>query len=257
MKTEIHNPYHVTWSLYIFLILFSILGMIAGIHMVPSSATGVSEMVKNISFGCFSSTLVALLIEVHSVKEKNTKANGIYSSVYWELQFRISSYIECWSQLCDIAFQEKNYRDVKHTWIEWYEETKQNYKNCNNRQDKIWDYFKNRLCTECDNVNDCIRKITGQYYMLEINDVLNENLKKIIGDFQFEFNAARRDLDIINQNEIWEYFDATNHDLERYISNWVDISYFNYVAFKPNAFMNDKCEVAKAKQLVIATENEV
>lgn len=93
--------------------------------------------------------------------------------------------------------------------------------------------------------------------MLEINDVLNENLKKIVGDFQFEFDAARRDLDIINQNEIWEYFDATNHDLERYISNWVDISYFNYVAFKPNAFMNDKCEVVKAKQLVIATENEV
>lgn len=130
MKTEIHNPYSVKWELYKKLILASMIGMILGDSINIQSLTVWMDMLKNISFGCFSSSIVALLIEIQSVKDKNQKANSIYSSVYGGLQINISSYIACWSRLCEIGFKDGNYKNEKHTWLEWYEHTKLNYKAC-------------------------------------------------------------------------------------------------------------------------------
>ena len=248
MKTEIHNPYSVKWELYKKLILASMIGMILGDSINIQSLTVWMDMLKNISFGCFSSSIVALLIEIQSVKDKNQKANSIYSSVYGGLQINISSYIACWSRLCEIGFKDGNYKNEKHTWLEWYEHTKLNYKACDEkRQSELMTFFKDQIRMICDDAGESIQRIQSQYYMLELNDVLTNNMKRIIEDFQFEFMATRLSLDTDKTSEaMWKTFDAVNKDFEKYISNWVDIKHYNHVSFKPSLYLDDKEELTKA-----------
>ena len=67
-------------------------GLIGGISVfvmivaaVQNNATNdlISDIVKNLAFGCVASTLVALLIEIGNIKEKNEKSDSIYDSVPW------------------------------------------------------------------------------------------------------------------------------------------------------------------------------
>jgi len=46
--------------------------------------------------------------------------------VYIDLKCQIMWYVETWARLCSIAYEDENYRQEKHTWIEWYEITKVN-----------------------------------------------------------------------------------------------------------------------------------
>lgn len=242
MKSEIYNPYHVNWLLYIGLIIFSILGMFADLHMDASCVIDIPEILRNISFGCFSSTIVALLVEIHSVKEKNIKANSIYDSVYGELKFYISCYIECWARFCKVGYPEKNYGDEKYTWEKWYECVKLNYCTCDEaRQRELVVYFTAQLKNVCNNVDKAIQRIMSQYYMLELNNVLNDDLKSIIEDFRFEFSLAQCSLEIgFSRRDMWVAFNAFNNDLSRYISNWSDISFYNSIEFAPFSHISDK-----------------
>ena len=40
--------------------------------------------------------------------------------------------------------------------------------------------------------------------------------------------------------------DAITEDIERYINNWTDISYYNFLKFKPYKFHSDTNETCKA-----------
>ncbi len=155
------------------------------------------------------------------------------------MQYNISSYFACWSRLCEVSFKDKNYKEEKHTWIEWYERAKLEYKACDaNKQRALNPFFVKQLHFACEEARRSIQRIEDQYYMLELNDVLNDNLKKIIEDFKFEFEAALMFLDRIEPEEdIWSDFDALNSDFEQYISNWVDIKHYNYVSFKPSFYL--------------------
>ena len=48
-----------------------------------------------------------------------------------------------------------------------------------------------------------------------------------------------------DKDEFWNSFDAINQDLINYINNWVDISFYNYVKFKPYKFI-DAEEIMRA-----------
>ena len=68
MKRHINSPYKMNWKMY---------GLIGGISEVIKinadisyykAHSHISDIVKNLAFGCVASTIVALLIEIGNIK---------------------------------------------------------------------------------------------------------------------------------------------------------------------------------------------
>jgi len=243
MKKTIENPYKMNWILYMSLLIISGAGVgVTRCHFLADYTT-IITYVQNISFGVFSSAFVAMLIEYSSVKERNQKADAIYFSVYRDLYFNISEYITCWAKLCKIAFKDKKYEEEKHTWIEWYDIVKTGYYLCEkSRQKELIVFFSDELNETCEYVMNSIQRVVSQYYLLGFNDVLNQDLKRIIDNFEFEFTAAIEDLQHHNKEPdlFWKNFDAINLDLCHYIDSWIDIKLYNQIVFRPYHFLDDR-----------------
>lgn len=248
VKRHIDNPYKVNWKMY------GLIGGLATLIMIIAAICSdmtnnlFSDMVKNLAYGCVASTIVALLIEVGNIKEKNENANRIYDEVYFDLKYQIMYYVETWSRLCNIAFKDDNYSQEKHTWIEWYEIVKNKFLKCNgNRQTELFDFFKEQLSISIDEIEKALKRIENQKYLLNINGIFDKNLSRILEDYRFEFYGTRiafkRDY---HTEDFWSWFDGINLDLVNYISNWIDIRYYNFVRFKPSHFFDDSTDIAYA-----------
>ena len=238
----------MNWKMYGLIGGISVLIMIIAVIWNAITDNLISDIVKNLSFGCVASTLVALLIEVGNIKEKNEKANSVYDAVYIDLKYQIMWYLETWARLCSVAYKDEDYRQEKHTWIEWYEITKSKFAECDHsRQAELMHFFNQQLMVSIDGIEKALKQINSQQYVLNINGIYDENLRNILADYSFEFYAAKltlgRDYD---KNDFWGSFDAIKQDLVKYIYNWVDIRYYNYCRFKPNYFYGDKTEIIRA-----------
>ena len=77
----------------------SIFAMVAAVVQNNVTHDLISDIIKNLAFGCVASTLVALLIEIGNIKEKNEKSDSIYDSVYCDLKCQILWYVETWASL--------------------------------------------------------------------------------------------------------------------------------------------------------------
>lgn len=248
MKRHINNPYKVNWKMYGLIGGISVLIMIIAVISNDISYSLTFDVVKNLAFGCVASTLVALLIEVGNIKEKNEKANSVYDAVYIDLKCQIMWYVETWARVCSVAYKEENYRQEKHTWIEWYEITKTKFAECEaDRQKELMKFFNEQLMLSIEGIEKALKQIDRQQYVLNISGIYDENLKRILSDYTFEFYAAKLTLEReCDKDDFWSSFDAIKKDLEEYIYNWVDIRYYNYYRFKPFDFYEDKIEIARA-----------
>lgn len=248
MKKHINNPYKVNWKMYGLIGGISVLIMVVAVSWNHFTTSVISDVVKNLAFGCIASTIIALFIEIGNIKEKNEKVNSVYDFVFYELQYQIKDYVEVWARLCSIAFKDKDYRQEKHTWMEWYEMTKNKFAECDeNVQEELMEFFSEQLLYSIDNIDKTIKQIDEQKYILNINDVYDESLKNIIEDYRFELYAAKLTLERnYNKDDFWSSFDAIKQDLENYIYNWEDIRYYNYYRFKPYKFSVDKTEIMRA-----------
>lgn len=209
----------------------------------------VSDIVKNLAFGCVASTIVAFLIEIGNIKEKNEKANSVYDAVYGDLQYQILSYVETWARLCSVAFNDEDYRNKKHTWIEWYEIVRNKFAECDDtRQKELMNFFNEQLIDSIDGIEKSLNQINSQRYMLTINEVYDESLRRILSDYRFEFYGVKSILkESCDKDQFWDLFDAIKLDLEKYIYNWIDIRHYNYYRFTPSNFY-DKEEMLHAVQ---------
>lgn len=236
--------------------MYSLIGGISVLIMVIAviwntlTNSLVSDIVKNLAFGCVASTLVALLIEVGNIKEKNEKANSVYDAVYIDLKCQIMWYVETWANLCSVAYKDEDYRQEKHTWIEWYEITKSKFAECDDsRQAELMNFFSEQLKVSIDGIEKALKQIDSQQYILNINGIYDENLRKILADYSFEFYATKLTLGrAYDKDDFWSSFDAIKQDLVNYIYNWVDIRFYNYCRFKPYNFYDDKTEIMCAMQ---------
>jgi len=248
MKRAIENPYNVSHKIYISLIvIFAII--LCTILFVPLGINAlVLDIIKNLSYGCIASTVVAWLIDCANIRSANKKANTTYDAVYAELKFRIGAFVGVWSQLCQVCFKDKDYGEHKKTWTEWYETVKLNYyKSDAERQKQILDFFYNELAYYASLVNESLKYIQTQQYVLTINDAMNDNMRSILSDFQFEFHALELDLEHRDSAErFWEHMDAITNDLKNYINNWSDIRYYNSLAFLPYKFLGDRNDIIRA-----------
>lgn len=158
--------------------------------------------------------------------------------------------METWSRLCSVAFKDKDYRQEKHTWIEWYEITKSKFADSDDiRQAELIKFFNEQLMVSIDGIEKALKQIENQQYILNINGIYDEDLRTILEDYSFEFYAAKLTLGrVYEKNDFWSSFDAIKQDLEKYIYNWVDIRYYNYCKFKPYNFLGDKIEIMRAIQ---------
>lgn len=165
-----------------------------------------------------------------------------------DLKFQISWYVETWARLCSVAFKDEDYRQEKHTWIEWYEITKSKFAECDdNRQAELMQFFTEQLMDSIEGIEKSLKQIDSQQYILNINGIYDEGLRKILGDYSFEFYAAKLTLGReYDKTDFWKCFDAIKQDLINYIYNWVDIRYYNYCRFKPYKFHDDKSETMRA-----------
>lgn len=248
MRKHINNPHKVNWKMYGFIGGISLLTMFVAVVWHDCTQNIISDIAKNLAFGCVASTIVALLIEIGNIREKNEKTNKIYDSVYYELQFCIMHYVETWSNLCCVAYKDKDYRQEEHTWIEWYEIAKKELSECDeNKQSELIDFFSEELLYSVEKIEKAIKQIENQQYMLNINDIYDDGLKSILSDFNFEFCAAKMTLKRDgNKEDFWRSFDAIKQDLIVYIYNWVDIRYYNYCRFKPYKFFDNRTEIIRA-----------
>ena len=244
MKRHINSPYKMNWKMYGLIGGISVLIMIIAVIFNDNTDRLISDIVKNLAFGCVASTIVALLIEIGNIKEQNDKATSVYDAVYMDLKFQISWYVETWARLCSVAFKDEDYRQEKHTWIEWYEITKSKFAECDdNRQAELMQFFTEQLMDSIEGIEKSLKQIDSQQYILNINGIYDEGLRKILGDYSFEFYAAKLTLGReYDKADFWESFDAIKQDLINYIYNWVDIRYYNYCRFKPYKFHDDKSE---------------
>lgn len=237
----------MNWKMYSLIGGISVLIMIIAVICNDITDSLISDIVKNLSLGCVSSTIVAILIEIGNIKEKNEKANSVYDAVYADLKYQIMWYVETWARLCSVAFKE-DYRQEKHTWIEWYEITKSKFaESDDSRQAELIHFFNEQLMVSIDGIEKALRQIESQQYILNINGIYDEDLRTILADYSFEFYAAKltlgRDYD---KDDFWNSFDAIKQDLVNYIYNWTDIRYYNYCRFKPYNFYEDKTEIIRA-----------
>lgn len=248
MKRHINNPYKINWKMYGLIGGISVLILIIAVICNDITDNLISDIVKNLAFGCVASTIVALLIEVGNIKEKNEKANSVYDAVYIDLKCQILWYVETWARLCSVAYKDEDYRQEKHTWIEWYEITKSKFAECDDsRQEELLHFFNEQLMASIDGIEKALKQIDSQQYILSINDIYDENLRRILADYSFEFHAAKLTLGRdYEKDDFWSSFDAIKQDLVNYIYNWVDIRYYNYWRFKPYNFYDDKTEIMRA-----------
>ena len=252
MKRHIENPYTVNWKMYGLIGGISIFIMIVSVIQNYSSHGLVSDIIKNLSLGCVASAIVALLIEIGNIRDKNEKANNIYDAVYGDLRLQILWYLKTWARFCKVAYKDQDYSMEKHTWIEWYEIAKTKFISCDDSvKYGIGSFLKEELIYNIEGVERALRQINNQEYILSISCLYNENLRSILDDFNFEFTAAKSilksydDTDYNTEN-FWSSFDAIKNDLIKYISNWSDIKYYNYLKFKPFDRNFDKTEIIKA-----------
>ena len=221
MKRHINSPYKMNWKMYGLIGGISVLIMIIAVICYDNTDSLISDIVKNLAFGCVASTIVALLIEIGNIKEQNDKATSVYDAVYMDLKFQISWYVETWVRLCSVAFKDEDYRQEKHTWIEWYEITKSKFAECDdNRQAELMQFFTEQLMDSIEGIEKPLKQIDSQQYILNINGIYDEGLRKILGDYSFEFYAGKLTLGReYDKADFWKSFDAIKQDLINYIYN--------------------------------------
>ncbi len=250
MKKQIKNPNKLNWKMYIIIILCLTVSMIIVVCWDSRVGSTVSAVFENLTLGALASALVALFIEIGNVNDKNIKSNSVYDAVYGALKFQIAQYASIWAEVCAVAYKDKDYELKKYTWLEWYALTKTNFYACDEaKKIELIDFFKGRLLYSLTNLEQEISQINSQKYILTIHDVLNDDMKKILGDLHFEFQNAKFRLDLENELDIerfWNLFDAINEDIRRYINNWVDIGFYNYLKFSPYKFGYDSNEIIEA-----------
>ena len=84
-----------------------------------------------------------------------------------DLKFQISWYVETWARLCSVAFKDEDYRQEKHTWIEWYEITKSKFAECDdNRQAELMQFFTEQLMDSIEGIEKALKQIDSQQYIL-------------------------------------------------------------------------------------------
>ena len=250
MKKQIKNPNKLNWKMYIIIILCLTVSMIIVVCWDSRVGSTVSAVFENLTLGALASALVALFIEIGNVNDKNIKSNSVYDAVYGALKFQIAQYASIWAEVCAVAYKDKDYELKKYTWLEWYALTKTNFYACDEaKKIELIDFFKGRLLYSLTNLEQEISQINSQKYILTIHDVLNDDMKKILGDLHFEFQNAKFRLDLENELDIerfWNLFDAINEDIRRYINNCVDIGFYNYLKFSPYKFGYDSNEIIEA-----------
>ena len=261
MKSEIENPYKVNDKLYKKIIWISLTAVFCSWLLgLCEHLAYITEMLKNIGYGCIASAVVAWIIDIRTTKDKNEKANSLYQSVYQMVQGAIRMYIEEFTRTCGIAYPNIDFSKEKHTWYEWYKLTEDYFSKCDEkRQKELVQFFVESWQYNADQVRDASIHVLQQQDFLEANDVINDKLKSLLQNIYLDFKHTGFELHARwwlkpgectsdKSEDFFNWIRATNEDLKRYIEEWSDIRFYNYYRFgSEHSFMSDdKEELARA-----------
>ena len=251
MRRTIENPYRVNHKLYYRLICsfsFALLISFVIASNEKEKSSALVEVLKNLSYGCIASTVVAWLIDIANMKRLNSSANQYYDAIYGELRFEIGAFIGVWAELCAVSFKDKDYYQEKHTWDDWFQIVKENYQKCDDgKQEQLFSFYCKQLRDADNAVRKSIGRIRSQQHILTINGMMNSEIQQIITDFNFEFYALWIDLnELASRDMFWTHMEAITNDLHKYIENWSDIQYYNLLLFRPFRFFEKTDELVNA-----------
>lgn len=251
MRRTIENPYRVNHKLYYRLICsfsFALLISFVIASNEKEKSSALVEVLKNLSYGCIASTVVAWLIDIANMKRLNSSANQYYDAIYGELRFEIGAFIGVWAELCAVSFKDKDYYQEKHTWDDWFQIVKENYQKCDDgKQEQLFSFYCKQLRDADNAVRKSIGRIRSQQHILTINGMMNSEIQQIITDFNFEFYALWIDLnELASRDMFWTHMEAITNDLHKYIENWSDIQYYNLLLFRPFHFFEKTDELVNA-----------
>ena len=82
MKRHINNPYKMNWKMYGLIGGISVLIMIIAVIWNAITDSLISDIVKNLGFGCVTSTLAAFLIEGKGYITRQLSSDSIIRDNY-------------------------------------------------------------------------------------------------------------------------------------------------------------------------------
>lgn len=233
MKRVIQKPYKINYILYLGIIIVSLAVLFCMLKFTDLLPDLVADVITNLSYGCIASTIVALLIEIENIKTKNEKAYELYDLAFSDLKFSIYRYVQFWSRACALIDRKNDYSHETHSWMEWYNRTKNNISVLQGEKKKEHIAFvKSNVRENADLIISSINRIESQRFVLKINDVYNTKLTKLLRDLSIEFGTGmffiKNDVD---SGLFWDQLDAVNKDMEKYINEWDDIKHLNNASF--------------------------
>ena len=235
MKRAIQKPYKTNYTLYLGIIIVSLVLVVLMTSLTDVFGARVADVITNLVYGCIASTIVALLIEVENTKSKNEKAYELYDFVFGDLKFSIYYYIQFWSRACAVLDRKHDYSQETHRWMEWYNKVKDNIsaQQEEKKNDQIA-FVKSNIREGISLITSSVKLIESQRYVLKINDVYNSILSEFLRDLSIEFGEGMLFVNHdVDEEVFWNQLDAINKDLEKYISKWDDIKHLNSVEFGP------------------------
>lgn len=248
MKKIIEKPYKINWKLYIVLITISLSFIFLGFNCTFYNNSNFWEVVKNIGFGCLASTIVAFIVEVSNVNDKNIELSKLYEATYVDLKSAILRYIQIWSEICYLIEDQKKYKEEKKKWNEWYDIAKILYfSSSEEKKQRIKNFIaEGSLNFILNEINRKVDFLLSQKPLLSINNIYNNEMDSIIKNFEFVFKCCKNEIiNIKNMENFWHMFDALNSDILIYIDSWQDIAYYNNLEIQPYCIF-DSNEYAKA-----------
>lgn len=260
---EIRNPYKVHKLLYILIIGVALAAVFLSYLGFINDNTTARNIVRNVSYSCIASAVFAWIVDYVNVAEKNKKANTVYSKVYAKLMVSLHEYCREWATVCAIGFQDHNYDKEERKWIEWYEEVKKRFHELKSdkRQHELMHFFQQQFDYQANIIEEEVQHLQNISYDLMVNDAANKTILRSLEDLRSEFHFFEFELHAkywLNPGDdgfskdpefIWEWMDAVNSDLTKYLNTWKDLSYLNEYPFNPTGIDYDSGKVLTAMKI--------
>lgn len=209
----------VNWVIYLILDLVS-LGIVFFSLLIAENLKYFT-IVSGIGCGAFASVMVALLIEIFNVSQKNKRNHFIFESYFSKLYFNFACLLSSFEIVCD---KEKKENTSKQCWFNWLERI-------------IEEQLSNNSPSKSKHIIEILQKTEDEFIRIEESKLQLLNID-IIEDMEF-VSLKNIQLDLLTiKNELkrdetdWAIIKMVIPELKENIEKSKILKKFNRVVYK-------------------------